>query len=129
MTTFISFARRRNSDTTIDSICTRCYQTVARAHTPGDLDAYEQVHRCEQNEGFTGLQTGTRPSESGLSSKSEGGFSGFLSRLDSMQSTFRSKIAGQRQEERARSDEGEKADGTPVPPESISNGTPQGDSQ
>jgi len=49
VTTFISFARKRNRDTTIDSICTRCYQTIASAHTPSDLEAYEQAHRCDSN--------------------------------------------------------------------------------
>src|SRR5277367_612305 len=96
MTTFISFARRRNSDTTIDSICTKCYQTIASAHTPGDLQAYEQVHRCDPSEEINYSHASPRPTEALRSIGSMGpatGFSGFLARLDSIQNDFRSKVA------------------------------------
>ncbi len=52
MTTFISFARRQNRDASIDSICTRCYQTIASADTPGDLEVYERTHQCDPNGEF-----------------------------------------------------------------------------
>ncbi len=47
MTTFISFARRHNTDTTIDSICTRCYQTVASEQVETNLTSAEQLHSCD----------------------------------------------------------------------------------
>jgi hypothetical protein len=49
MTTFVSFARRQNHDSSIDSICTKCYQTVARACTVSELVAPEENHRCDPN--------------------------------------------------------------------------------
>lgn len=49
MTTFVSFARRQNHDSSIDSICTKCYQTVARARTVSELVASEENHRCDPN--------------------------------------------------------------------------------
>jgi hypothetical protein len=52
MTTFISFARRQNHDASIDSICTKCYQTIASADSPRDLEAHEQAHRCDPNGEF-----------------------------------------------------------------------------
>jgi hypothetical protein len=49
MTTFISFARRRNQDSTVDSICTRCYQTIAHAHSEAILTIAEESHACDPN--------------------------------------------------------------------------------
>jgi hypothetical protein len=53
MTSFISFARRRNHDSTIDSICTRCYQTVASADTGSELETVEETHLCDPNGEFS----------------------------------------------------------------------------
>jgi len=47
MTTFISFARRNNRDKSVDSICTRCYQTVANSKEGDDLDSEEERHVCD----------------------------------------------------------------------------------
>jgi len=52
MTTFISFARRRNHDSSIDSICTKCYQTIASADNMNELDSAEEKHLCDENGEF-----------------------------------------------------------------------------
>jgi hypothetical protein len=52
MTTFISFARRQNRDATVDSICTRCYQTIASSNNANDLAVHEATHRCDINGEF-----------------------------------------------------------------------------
>ena len=49
MTTFISFARRRNPDSTVDSICTRCYQTIASGDSEASLATAEEGHSCDPN--------------------------------------------------------------------------------
>lgn len=49
MTRFISFARRRNPDSTVDSICTRCYQTIASAQNAAFLTGAEEAHLCDAN--------------------------------------------------------------------------------
>jgi hypothetical protein len=53
MTSFISFARRRNHDSSIDSICTRCYQTVASGDTERELETVEESHLCDPNGEFS----------------------------------------------------------------------------
>jgi hypothetical protein len=52
MTTFVSFARRKNRDSSIDSICTKCYQTIASTSMAHDLEPMEQSHRCDPNGEF-----------------------------------------------------------------------------
>lgn len=49
MTSFISFARRRNADRSIDSICTRCYQTIASGTSEAGLEGAERAHTCDPN--------------------------------------------------------------------------------
>ena len=49
LTTFISFARQRNSDSSTDSICTRCYKRIATTANGRDLEVAEQEHRCDPN--------------------------------------------------------------------------------
>jgi hypothetical protein len=49
MTSFISFARRRNQDSTIDSICTKCYQTIASGINDSSLTSAEESHLCDLN--------------------------------------------------------------------------------
>ena len=46
MTTFISFVRRHNADSTVDSICTRCYQTIGHDEMETALTEAEQSHFC-----------------------------------------------------------------------------------
>ena len=51
MTTFTSFARRRNWDSSIDSICKKCFQTIASVAIASvacedQLAAREQAHVC-----------------------------------------------------------------------------------
>jgi hypothetical protein len=41
------FARRSNRDGTTDSICTRCYDTVATATWEADLVSAERSHECK----------------------------------------------------------------------------------
>ena len=52
MTSFVSFARRQNHDSSIDSICTRCYQTIASAESANGLTNAEQSHQCNPNGEF-----------------------------------------------------------------------------
>ena len=50
MTTFISFARRRKEDSTVDSVCTRCYRTIATDRSESKLVEAEEAHFCEPPE-------------------------------------------------------------------------------
>jgi hypothetical protein len=50
MTTFISFARRHKEDSTVDSVCTRCYQTIATDRNESKLVEAEEAHFCEPND-------------------------------------------------------------------------------
>jgi hypothetical protein len=47
MKTMSNFFHRRNADSTIDSICTGCFQTVAVAKNESDLVRAEKSHACE----------------------------------------------------------------------------------
>jgi len=47
MATYPKFARRRNRDSSIDSICTQCFQTIASADREEDLALHEEKHICE----------------------------------------------------------------------------------
>jgi hypothetical protein len=49
MTSLVSFARRRNPDSTIDSICTKCYQTIACGQSDSSLASAEENHLCDLN--------------------------------------------------------------------------------
>jgi hypothetical protein len=40
------FVRRHNQDSTVDSICTKCYQTVATERDEDHLSSAEQGHIC-----------------------------------------------------------------------------------
>ena len=46
MTSSNSFAHRLNSDSSVDSICTRCYQTVASDNHEPNLESAEASHEC-----------------------------------------------------------------------------------
>jgi hypothetical protein len=52
MTSLVSFARRQNHDSSIDSICTKCYQTIASAESLSGLATAEQSHLCDPNGEF-----------------------------------------------------------------------------
>ena len=49
MTISTSFARRHNHNSTIDSICTTCYQTIASGENETSLDTPENEHCCDPN--------------------------------------------------------------------------------
>ena len=48
MTNSNSFAQRRNYDSSIDSICSKCYQTIATADSAAELENAEQTHQCNR---------------------------------------------------------------------------------
>jgi hypothetical protein len=41
------FSHRHNSDGTVDSICHKCYLTVAKAQDESELYREEQLHTCD----------------------------------------------------------------------------------
>jgi hypothetical protein len=41
------FAHRANADGSIDSICTRCFRTVATQRSEAELDRPERDHVCQ----------------------------------------------------------------------------------
>jgi hypothetical protein len=49
MTNLVSFARRRNPDSSVDSICATCYQTIASSESDLTLSNAEESHRCDPN--------------------------------------------------------------------------------
>jgi hypothetical protein len=46
MTTSTSFIRRRNKNSSIDSICTKCFLTIASVGSEEELVAHEEKHVC-----------------------------------------------------------------------------------
>ena len=48
----LRFARRENGDSTIDSICARCFRTVATERSEANLTVAEEKHYCDPNEEF-----------------------------------------------------------------------------
>jgi hypothetical protein len=46
MNTFLGFVHRINADSTVDSICMKCFQTVTVGKSELDLVRAEQVHSC-----------------------------------------------------------------------------------
>src|ERR1700735_1914967 len=53
MTSLVTIVRRKNEDSTFDSICKRCYQTIAREQDEADLLSAEQAHTCDPNGEFS----------------------------------------------------------------------------
>jgi hypothetical protein len=47
MTIFPTFARRRNQNSSIDSICTKFFLTIASASGEEELVAHEEKHVCD----------------------------------------------------------------------------------
>jgi hypothetical protein len=41
------FVKRRNRDSSIDSICTSCFQTIASAACEEELAIHEEKHTCD----------------------------------------------------------------------------------
>jgi hypothetical protein len=91
MTSFISFARRRNHDSSIDSICTKCYQTIASAENESTLTACEETHLCNPNAEFNQPHRYTATEREGPM-KSAKEVDKFLSTIDSIQSRFRDAV-------------------------------------
>ena len=50
MTNLVSFTRRWNRDSSIDSICTKCYRTIASANREDELAVRERNHICDPYE-------------------------------------------------------------------------------
>lgn len=46
MMTMSKFFHRTNRDSTIDSICTRCFITIATGNSHDDLIGAEKMHEC-----------------------------------------------------------------------------------
>jgi len=44
----ICYPHRKNKDGTYDSICTRCFATVARTYSEAALAEHDKKHVCEQ---------------------------------------------------------------------------------
>ena len=49
MTPLTSFAHRLNPDKSIDSICTKCFQTIASEECESKLIVHEERHSCDLN--------------------------------------------------------------------------------
>jgi hypothetical protein len=55
MTTIPRFTKRRNIDSSIDSICTKCFQTIASAGSEEELAEHEEKHFCDPHVEFTNM--------------------------------------------------------------------------
>jgi hypothetical protein len=51
--TIPKFARRQNQNSSIDSICTTCFQTIASVACEEELVLHEEKHVCDQNGEFS----------------------------------------------------------------------------
>ena len=63
-TEYIAFARRLNRDSSIDSICVKCYQTIATGNSEVELIARERTHVCDPNSEFNRAHVDFRRSTS-----------------------------------------------------------------
>ena len=52
MTYIIPFTRRWNRDSSIDSICTKCFRTIASSNSEDELADRENKHVCHPNGEF-----------------------------------------------------------------------------
>ena len=57
MTTLPPFAKRQNWNSSIDSICTKCFRTVATANSEQELVAREEKHACDPFGAFSHTYT------------------------------------------------------------------------
>jgi hypothetical protein len=55
MTTVPAFAKRLNVNSSIDSICTKCFLTIATAGSKEELAAQEEKHVCDPNGEFNSM--------------------------------------------------------------------------
>jgi hypothetical protein len=46
MTSHLAFVWRRNLNSTVDSICTKCFQTIGTVSSEGELSSAEKTHVC-----------------------------------------------------------------------------------
>jgi len=53
MTSHLRFAHRKNPDESMDSICTKCFQTIASEDSENKLTAFEERHLCDPNSRFS----------------------------------------------------------------------------
>jgi hypothetical protein len=70
MVGLIAFAHRQNSDASIDSICTTCFQTIASEDSEGKLIAHEERHSCDPYWQFSRAQV---DSDQSTTARSVGG--------------------------------------------------------
>jgi hypothetical protein len=61
MTSPLPFAHRRNPDASVDSICTKCFQTIASEDNEDKLIAHEERHMCNPNWQFSRARYDSRP--------------------------------------------------------------------
>ena len=59
MSGFPPFAKRQNWNSSIDSICTKCFQTIAPANIEMELAAREQKHTCDPFGAFSHTYAGS----------------------------------------------------------------------
>jgi hypothetical protein len=52
MTYIVPFTRRWNRDSSIDSICTKCFRTIASSNSEDELSDRENKHVCHPNGEF-----------------------------------------------------------------------------
>jgi hypothetical protein len=45
--TFRTFPHRHNRDGSFDSLCLKCFATVANTPTEGELKAHDKIHACD----------------------------------------------------------------------------------
>ena len=55
VTIFPTFVRRRNRDSSVDSICTRCFQTIASVDSDEELATHEEKHICDPYGEFSSI--------------------------------------------------------------------------
>jgi hypothetical protein len=55
MATYPQFAKRRNINSSIDSICTKCFMTVASACSEEELGEHEAKHVCDPYGEFSSM--------------------------------------------------------------------------
>lgn len=46
MDTLCNFFHRRMSDSTIESVCMKCFQTIARGNNESEIREKEKTHSC-----------------------------------------------------------------------------------
>jgi hypothetical protein len=68
MTIVLPFTHRKNPDGSVDSICTRCFRTIASDHSEGKLIAHEERHLCDPNWVYSQTPSDSRQSTAARSS-------------------------------------------------------------